>query len=178
VETPGADLYPDIHDQEGLVPALQAKAGTGRPDRAFRVGIQGPGFSWAAGVTDDLDALVDALDTWRRGMPVDEFASTFPFVPPGEQAKIHEADDPVAAQWQWLLTSQVYAEERPLVKAAHADRRLRALFPALNHGTIRLNQAGGRQGAREVWHPSPTVAPGSLTPTVTSRWSSSPSLRR
>ncbi|MEV5436013.1 DUF6193 family natural product biosynthesis protein [Streptomyces sp. NPDC052682] len=185
METPGADLYPDIHDRGGLVPALQTKAaskgvdlgvvkspyasgpgwfGTAQMEssrgritveldgrsRAFHLGIQGQGFSWASGITEDFDVLVDALAAWRGGMRVDDFVAAFPFVTPGRQAKVHESDDPASAQWEWLLTAEVYAEERPLVAALHADGRFRSLFPALSHGTLRLNWAGGRQGAREV----------------------------
>ncbi|MEU6809766.1 DUF6193 family natural product biosynthesis protein [Streptomyces sp. NPDC046831] len=194
METPGEDLYPDIHDKGGLVPALEAKAksevidlGTvtspypagpgwfstaqlessrgritveldGR-SRTFHLGIQGEGFSWAHGATDDFQELVEALAAWRAGMRVADFTDRFPFISPGRLAKVHEADDPTSAQWAWLLGAEGYEVERPLLKAVHDDGRFRTLFPTLSHGTLRLNWAGGRQGAREL-HITPLAGGG------------------
>jgi len=122
----------------------------GKRERMFSLDIRGHGFTWADGMTDDLRQLVAAVAAWHRGIPVDEFAGTFPFMRLGRLARGYESGDPTAAQWEWLRTTEVYEAERPLVEAAHADGRLRGLFPYLSHGILRLSTELGRQGAREI----------------------------
>lgn len=118
--------------------------------RTFFVGVQEGRFVWAEGATDDLAALVAASVAWREGMLVGEFAENFPFMTLTRLAKAREAGDPVPAQWDWLLNSEIFEEERPLVEAAHAEHRLRRLFPNLSHGTLRLSTNLGVQGSREI----------------------------
>lgn len=126
----------------------------GEQSRAFFLTVQGEGFTWVEGATDDLDALVTAVTAWRAGVLVDEFAAKFPFVAVGRLAKAHERGDPTSAQWQWLLSADEFVDERPLVEAAYAHHQVRTLFPNLSHGTLRLSWGSGRQGAREI-HVSP-----------------------
>ncbi|MGW0946298.1 DUF6193 family natural product biosynthesis protein [Streptomyces sp. NPDC002623] len=122
----------------------------GKRERMFSLDIRGRGFTWADGMTDDLRELVGAVAAWRSGLPVDEFAGAFPFMRLGRLARGYESGDPIAAQWEWLRTAEVYDRERPLVEAAHANGRLRGLFPYLSHGVLRLSTELGRQGAREI----------------------------
>ena len=122
----------------------------GRQSRAFYVGIQGQGFTWVDGATDDLDVLVEALAAWCDGMPLNSFAERFTFISLGRLAKAHEVGDPTLAQWNWLRTAEEFINERPFVEAVHADGRFRELFPNLSHGTLRLGWSHGLQGAREV----------------------------
>ncbi|MCX4845252.1 DUF6193 family natural product biosynthesis protein [Streptomyces sp. NBC_00893] len=125
--------------------------------RTFFVGVQEGRFVWAEGATDDLADLVAASVAWRDGMSVGEFAENFPFMTLTRLAKAREAGDPVPAQWDWLLNSEIFEEERPLVEAAHAEYRFRRLFPNLSHGTLRLSTNLGVQGSREI-HISPLGA--------------------
>ncbi|WP_435612096.1 DUF6193 family natural product biosynthesis protein [Streptomyces sp. bgisy159] len=118
--------------------------------RTFFVGVQEGRFVWAEGATDDLAALVAASVAWRDGMSVGEFAENFPFMVLTRLAREREAGDPVRAQWDWLLNSEIFEDERPLVEAAHAEYRLRRLFPNLSHGTLRLSANFGVQGSREI----------------------------
>ncbi|KUN93206.1 hypothetical protein AQJ67_39130 [Streptomyces caeruleatus] len=95
----------------------------GEHERMFSLDIRGRGFTWADGMTDDLRELVGAVAAWRSGMPVDEFAGTFPFMRLGRLARAHESGDPNAAQWEWLRTAEVYEGEglwwrRPIGTAA------------------------------------------------------------
>ncbi|MFE2597004.1 DUF6193 family natural product biosynthesis protein [Streptomyces sp. NPDC059396] len=118
--------------------------------RTFFVGVQEGRFVWAEGATDDLADLVAASVAWRDGMSVGEFAENFPFMTLTRLAKAREAGDPVPAQWDWLLNSEIFEEERPLVEAAHVEYRFRRLFPNLSHGTLRLSTNLGVQGSREI----------------------------
>ncbi|MFF3563234.1 DUF6193 family natural product biosynthesis protein [Streptomyces sp. NPDC002574] len=123
----------------------------GRRERMFSLNIQGRGFTWADGMTSDLHDLVSAVGAWQRGVPVDDFTEMFPFMAAGRLARAYESGDPVAAQWEWLRTAEVYAGERPLVDALYGDSHLRALFPYISHGVLRLSTGRGVQGAREMF---------------------------
>ncbi|MFF5483449.1 DUF6193 family natural product biosynthesis protein [Streptomyces sp. NPDC012935] len=118
--------------------------------RAFFVAIQGQGFTWADGATDDLDDLIDAVASWRDGISVDDFAGKFPFMAPGRQARARESGDPTLAQWNWLRTAEEFSEERPLVEEAYSYGRFGGFFPTLSHGTLRLRSRRRFQGGGEA----------------------------
>ncbi|MFC5145817.1 DUF6193 family natural product biosynthesis protein [Streptomyces aureoversilis] len=122
----------------------------GSQSRTFYVAIQGQGFTWAEGATDDLDNLIEALTSWRAGISVDDFAGRFPYMTPGRLARAHESGDPALTQWNWLRTAEEFSEERSLVEAAYVDGRFDGLFPTLSHGTLRLSSAQRLQKAQEV----------------------------
>lgn len=141
----------------GLISTAQVDSSRGRvlvwldeSTRTFFVGIQERRFVWAEGATGDLAALVAASAAWRNGMLVGEFAERFSFMVLTRLAKAREAGDPISTQWDWLLNSDVFEEERPLVEATHADTRFHRLFPNLSHGTLRLSTNLGVQGCREI----------------------------
>ncbi|GGQ40853.1 hypothetical protein GCM10010215_75500 [Streptomyces virginiae] len=141
----GVLITAEIDSSRGRISAL-----LGEQTRTFYLVIQGQGFTWAEGATDDLRSLVRAVAAWRDGMLVDDFSQEFPFAALGRLARSHESGDPESSQWTWLLTAEEFTEERSLVNAAYADDRLRVLFPNLSHGTLRLSMERGRQGAREI----------------------------
>ncbi|WP_157851701.1 DUF6193 family natural product biosynthesis protein [Streptomyces monomycini] len=156
----GLDL-PGVRSQSevgpGVISTAQVDSSRGKvlvwldeSTRTFFVGIQEGRFVWAEGATDDLAALVAASVAWRDGMFVGEFANNFPFMTLTRLAKAREMGDPVPAQWDWLLNSETFEEERPLVEAACTEYRLRQLFPNLSHGTLRLSTNLGVQGSREI----------------------------
>ncbi|MFD0009040.1 DUF6193 family natural product biosynthesis protein [Streptomyces sp. NPDC127178] len=122
----------------------------GGQSRTFYVAIQGQGFTWAEGATDDFDDLIEALASWRGGISVNDFAGRYPFMTPGRQARAHESGDPTPAQWDWLRTSEEFSEERPLVEAAYSDGRFGDFFPTLSHGTLRLRSRRRLQEDGEV----------------------------
>lgn len=141
----------------GLIYTAQMESSRGKiqvwlaeSDRAFFVGIQEGRFVWAEGATSDLATLVAASAAWRDGMPVVEFAENFSFMALTRLAAAREAGDPIPTQWDWLLNSDIFEEERPLVAAVHADGRFRRLFPNLSHGVLRLSVNLGMQGSREI----------------------------
>ncbi|WP_143667122.1 DUF6193 family natural product biosynthesis protein [Streptomyces sp. ms184] len=148
----------------GLISTAQVDSSRGKfmvwldeSTRTFFVGIQEGRFVWAEGATDDLTDLVAASMAWRGGMPVGEFAESFPFMTLTRLAEARETGDPVPAQWDWLLNSEIFEEERPIVEAAHVEYRLRRLFPNLSHGSLRLSTNLGVQGSREI-HINPLVS--------------------
>ncbi|SCK35368.1 hypothetical protein YUYDRAFT_04175 [Streptomyces sp. ScaeMP-e48] len=65
-------------------------------------------------------------------------------------ARDREAGNSIPAQWDWLLTADVFHEERPMVETVHSDGRFTDLFPNLSHGTLRLSTNLGVQGSREI----------------------------
>jgi hypothetical protein len=118
--------------------------------RTFFLGVHEGRFVWAEGASEDLESLVDAVAAWREGVPVDDFAARFPFMTPGRLARAREAGDVTRAQWEWLCTADVYADERDLVTAFHEDGRFQRLFPVLTHGVLRLSFGGGTPEARTI----------------------------
>ncbi|MFI7182103.1 DUF6193 family natural product biosynthesis protein [Streptomyces anthocyanicus] len=150
-------LYSHYASGPGLLATAELDSSRGRASiqlgsqsRTFYVVIQGQGFTWAEGATDDLGDLIEALAAWRDGISVDDFAERFPFMMPGRLARAHESGDSVPAQWNWLRTAEEFSEERPLVEAAYADGRFGYSFPTLSHGTLRLRLVRREQGAQEV----------------------------
>jgi hypothetical protein len=138
-----------------LAAELESSRGTlhvslGKESRTFFLGIYERRFVWAEGATEELEALVDAIAAWRGGMQVDDFAGRFPFMTPGRLARDRESGDVTSAQWDWLCTAEVYADERSMVVAFKADGRFHRLFPNLSHGVLRLSFGDGVQGAREL----------------------------
>jgi hypothetical protein len=151
------ELYSHYTSGPGRYTTAESNSSRGRisvqldgQSRTFYLAIQGDGFTWAEGATDDLGGLAEALAEWHAGVSVDEFAAKFHFVSPGRLARVHEASDPTLAQWHWLRTAEEFSTERPIVEAAYADNRLSTLFPNLSHGVLRLSWDRGRQGAREL----------------------------
>ncbi|MDT6981881.1 DUF6193 family natural product biosynthesis protein [Streptomyces lusitanus] len=150
-------LYSHYASGPGLLATAELDSSHGRASiqlgsqsRTFYVAIQGQGFAWAEGATDDLDDLIEALTAWREGISVDDFAGRFPFMMPGRLARANESGDSVPAQWNWLRTAEEFSEERPLVEAAYADGRFGHFFPTLSHGTLRLRSVRREQGSQEV----------------------------
>ncbi|MZE78155.1 DUF6193 family natural product biosynthesis protein [Streptomyces xinghaiensis] len=150
-------LYSHYASGPGLLTTAELDSSRGRASvqlgsqsRTFYVAIQGQGFTWAEGATDDLDDLIEALAAWRDGISVDDFAGRFPFMMPGRLARTHESGDSVSAQWKWLRTAEEFSEERPLVEAAYADGRFGYFFPTLSHGTLRLRSMRRQREAQEV----------------------------
>ncbi|TXS56985.1 DUF6193 family natural product biosynthesis protein [Streptomyces sp. t39] len=137
--------------------------------RTFFLGIHERRFVWAEGATEELDSLVDAIAAWRGGMPVDDFAARFPFMTPGRLARAREAGDVTRAQWDWLRTAEVHADERALVTAFHEDGRFHRFFPVLTHGVLRLGLDGGDPEAGAI-----AVAPEDKAYRVTDTRSSGP----
>lgn len=150
-------LYSHYASGPGLLATAELDSSRGRASiqlgsqsRTFYLAIQGQGYMWAEGATDDLDDLIGALAAWWNGVSVDDFAGRFPFMMPGRLAGAHESGDPVSAQWNWLRTAEEFSEERPLVEAAYIDGRFGFFFPILSHGALRFRSVHRQQGSQEV----------------------------
>jgi len=158
------DLYPDVLASGGLGAALREMArrrgrDAGVPDwatddvtvettrgyvsvdlsdeeRLFRVRVHIPGFDWEIGATDDLGLLVDAIEAWRDGAPLDVLAAEFAFLELGEFAGALDRGEPTEAQWADLLSSD--SGPADLLRRLHSDATLRDMFPTITHGAVRL----------------------------------------
>ncbi|MBT2480361.1 DUF6193 family natural product biosynthesis protein [Streptomyces sp. ISL-94] len=147
---PGLFVTAEVDSSRGRI-----SVSLGDWSRAFHLGIQENRFIWADGVTEDLEEVVMACTAWRDGTPVENFAEKFHFMTPGRLARARETGESTPAQWKWLRTSEMFAEERPLVEAFRADGRFNDLFPNLSHGTLRLSTNYGIEGSQEI-HVIPT----------------------
>jgi hypothetical protein len=119
-------------------------------ERLFLIGINSPGFIWAAGATDDLELLVQAVAAWHEGASAEAFQSEFSFMQLGEFARALEAGDPTPLQWSELLSSDFHSKQRNLLTRIHADAELRQFFPTITHGVVRLRVDALDGGSRQV----------------------------
>ncbi|GLW20798.1 hypothetical protein Mame01_08410 [Microbispora amethystogenes] len=110
----------------------------GAEERFFSIRISHWGHVWASGTTDDLAAVTEVADAWRKGATLDELVHRFAFIRTDALALAFERGDPAPTQWDELLGHPELAYVRPLLTAAHSDERLRALFPFVSHGALRL----------------------------------------
>lgn len=105
------------------------------------------------GETTDLHHLPKVVAGWAHGADLAEIAEAASFdaltgrfeVPDGNPA------DVIASEWQWMLEEARLAdrpEYRALIEAAHAEARLRGLFPYTSHWALGFDAA-----------PSPTSFP-------------------
>jgi hypothetical protein len=105
-------------------------------ERRFTVQMSGGGHPWAYGSTDDLTTVVEVAGAWRAGATLRELGARFPFMQYDRMAQAYEEGDQVAARWDHLLHDPDLDTVRPVLRAAHADARLRELFPSVSHLTL------------------------------------------
>jgi hypothetical protein len=108
----------------------------GAEKRLFDINIYGEAYPWARGATDDLTAAVQVADAWRRGATLRELAARFPFMTYDSLSEAYEDGDPGATQWRRLLDDRDLEPLQDLLRAAHANDELRALFPFVSHNTL------------------------------------------
>ncbi|MEW9519253.1 DUF6193 family natural product biosynthesis protein [Streptomyces tubercidicus] len=119
--------------------------------RWFSISIENDVHSWASGGTDDIVSTVKMLDAWRRGVTLQELNTLFPYMHFDEMAQAYETGDPVATQWNQLLTDGDPFFSQALLQKIHSNDRLRTLFPFLSHGTLRLARDHTDRTAGEIW---------------------------
>jgi hypothetical protein len=112
----------------------------GVDERWFSITIADDAHVWTTGGTDDLHKLVGVTDAWRRGATLRELHDRFPFMSCTAMAQAYEDGNPVVAKWERLLAHEEYVAERPLLRAAHAEPRLRTLFPVVSYGSLILSR--------------------------------------
>jgi len=126
--------------------------GIGADRRIFAVTISNGVFVWASGVTPDLREVVRMTHRWQAGATLRDLHGRFPFMTYSRLAQGYEDGNPVEVQWDQLLRSPDLTLIRPVLEAAHADERLRQLFPSVTHFTLarfELDHLDRRAG--EVW---------------------------
>ncbi|MEV7170438.1 DUF6193 family natural product biosynthesis protein [Streptomyces sp. NPDC093224] len=114
-----------------------------RPTRRwFDVAGWSEGVELVTGVTPDLHAVVRAGVAWGAGKRLAELTALFPFLQFGELAAAHERGPAAVVDVQWRLMREQAANATEfrefglLVEAAHAEPRLRQLYPFSSHWTL------------------------------------------
>ncbi|MFI1397371.1 DUF6193 family natural product biosynthesis protein [Streptomyces sp. NPDC020681] len=142
----GRFIAADVATDRG---AISVRLGVDR--RLFSVSIANDVHAWAEGSTDDLAQVVRMAGAWRGGATLRELHDGFPFMSYTALAQAYEAGDPVTVQWERLLSREIFEKERPLLRAAHAEDRLRVLFPVVSHGSLVLRRDAQDRASEEFW---------------------------
>ncbi|MFE5676335.1 DUF6193 family natural product biosynthesis protein [Streptomyces erythrochromogenes] len=135
-------------------PAISAGIAAPHPGRkplSVRIGSRRRWFAvsgWSEGVelitggTPDLHDVVRAGVAWGAGKSLAELTALLPFLHFGELAAAHERGPAAVVDVQWRLMREQAAIEAEfpefglLVEAAHAEPRLRRLYPFSSHWTL------------------------------------------
>lgn len=88
------------------------------------------------GATSDLHAVAGVVEAWVHGTSLAELHAQFPFMEFDELAAAYERGNPVPVQWSIIFKDADLIPIRPLLHAAHANTRLRNLFPYVTHLTL------------------------------------------
>ncbi|TYB43637.1 DUF6193 family natural product biosynthesis protein [Actinomadura chibensis] len=100
----------------------------------FSFWVVSRGVRVLSGVGGDLSAIAQVIDEWRSGTALREIGARWTFVNADINADERERGDLVALQWRELREDPDNDERiMPLLEAAHADPRLRALYPVVSH---------------------------------------------
>ncbi|MFE7628513.1 DUF6193 family natural product biosynthesis protein [Streptomyces sp. NPDC057509] len=124
--------------------------------RAFQVIGRSAGVDIVTGVTKDLPEVVAVGAAWGAGTAVPRMRETFPFLQFAPVAEAHERGPAaaVAAQWEMLRDKAAatpgFPEFAAVLEAAHAEPRLRSLFPFTSHWTVAFSSRTGRPYRCEV----------------------------
>ncbi|MFC1408605.1 DUF6193 family natural product biosynthesis protein [Streptacidiphilus sp. N1-12] len=115
---------------------------TGSQRRSFGVSGWSQGVQLITGDTADLGDVVKAGVAWGEGRSLRELHESLPFLGSSELAQAHERGPAAAVAVQWgLMREQAagapdFPEFGLLVDAAHAEPRLRELYPFSSHWTL------------------------------------------
>ncbi|MFE6715127.1 DUF6193 family natural product biosynthesis protein [Streptomyces sp. NPDC057695] len=120
--------------------------------RWFDIAGWSDGVELVTGVTPDLHDVVRAGVAWGAGQPLAELTAQLPFLRFGELAAAHERGPAAVVDVQWRLmreqaaTATEFREFGLLVEAAHAETRLRQLYPFSSHWTLGFAAHTGTPG--------------------------------
>jgi hypothetical protein len=120
----------------------------GADERIWMINGWGQGIWLVGGKTRDLVEVARAGQSWRDGVPLREIRRRVPFV---ELTSLAEAAEQgpghvVAAEWRQLRQDAAEVDlpgYRALIEAAHAEPRLRQLYPYTSHGMLRFSTTTG-----------------------------------
>ncbi|MET8943891.1 DUF6193 family natural product biosynthesis protein [Streptomyces sp. NPDC004542] len=123
----------------------------GSTERVFLIAAWGQGVNLTNGSTPDLTALAVAAAAWHEGVTLAELRTAAPFMDFGALALAHERgpEYAVAEKWRRCLEPHPY-RDLDMIRAAHAEPRLRALFPFTSHGTLMFSRCTGFPFSRDV----------------------------
>lgn len=115
-------------------------------EHRFRIIVTRSPQVWAAGLADSLDAVVDVAVAWCAGMRLRDAVRRFPFLATTGLELAFEAGTHVEYRWSVFLgNTDEYPNMQPLLRAVHADDRLRTLFPSVSHDEeLRLDAPVGQ----------------------------------
>ncbi|MGW3415006.1 DUF6193 family natural product biosynthesis protein [Streptomyces sp. NPDC000888] len=124
--------------------------------RGFRLIGRAGEVDIVTGEAPELRDVVEAAAAWGAGTTVPRMRETLPFLlfDPIAEAHEHGPAAAVAAQWDRLKELAADTPNFPefglLVEAAHAEPRLRRLFPFTSHWTVAFSSCTGRPYRDEV----------------------------
>lgn len=123
----------------------------GSQERVFLIAGWGQGVNLTAGSTDDLTKVAQAAAAWHEGVSLAAPASVAPFLEVSSLAAVHERGPKyaVAEKWRRYLEPDPY-EDLDMIRAAHAQPRLRALFPFTSHGSLLFSRCTGFPFSRDI----------------------------
>lgn len=169
LERVAADLGADLATvRDGRDEVVQARIATTVPDRKplfVQVFAKERGFTfsgWSRGVeliagsTADLGDVVRVGVAWGQGRSLRELHERFPFLHHSGRAEAHERGPAAEVELQWRLLHEQAAEApefpgfRLLVRAAHAEPRLRQLYPFSSHWVLGFSARTGQPSKVEV----------------------------
>ncbi|MFI0223191.1 DUF6193 family natural product biosynthesis protein [Streptomyces lydicus] len=123
----------------------------GVDERWFSISIESNAHPWASGGTHDILSAIKVLETWQRGVSLQQLNTLFPFMHYEDLAEARELGDPVATQWRRILAEGDPFFPQMLLHKINSDDHLRRLFPFLSHGTLRLARDYSDRTAGEIW---------------------------
>ncbi|MEU0629288.1 DUF6193 family natural product biosynthesis protein [Streptomyces sp. NPDC005989] len=116
----------------------------GSAQRVFLVSAWGQGVNLTNGSTGALTEVAEAAAAWHEGVALAELHAEAPFLEISTFAAAHERgpEHAVAEKWRRYLETDSY-EDLEMIRAAHAEPRLRVLFPFTSHGTLVFSRCTG-----------------------------------
>lgn len=121
----------------------------GARERVFLISGGSRGVELFRGSTKDLREVAKAAAAWRAGARLHQLQDLCPFVSFSELAEAHERGpaDAVAVKWR-LLREEMQGDipfpaVRDLVEVAHAEPRLRQLYPFTSHWSLHFSACTG-----------------------------------
>ncbi|MFC7246117.1 DUF6193 family natural product biosynthesis protein [Catellatospora aurea] len=120
----------------------------GAAKRVWSVNGWSQGISTISGSTTDLAEVVKAALAWSDGATLREIQRAAPFVEVTARGEAAESgpEHVVTGEWEWLLRDADEADwpdYRALITAAHAEPRLRRLYPYTSHWELRFSTTTG-----------------------------------
>jgi hypothetical protein len=120
----------------------------GAVERVWSITGWSQGIWVISGNTGDLAEVVKAAVAWRDGAPLRDIQRAAPFVEVTRRGLAAERGPEyvVSGQWEGLLHGAEEAgwpEHQALIAAAHAEPRLRQLYPYTSHWMLRFSTTTG-----------------------------------